>query len=386
VNLLDRHIFRGILSTAAAAVGLFAFVLVAENVIRDLMGPLLSGQLPLLSFGRLVLLLVPFVISYALPLGMLAGVLLTLGRLSSDSEITAMRSAGMSIVRIARPALVLGVLGAALGLRVNFESMPWARIQYHRELATAVRTNPLSYLQPRTFIRDFPGRVIYIGSTHAAPGGGTDVEDIWYWQLDSERRVVRFVRARAGHVAYDDAGNEFVITLQDAIEEEHDSKAPDDYSQPVKISHADAISPIRLSLARFIGGETVHQKLQWMTYGELRAERLRVEREPVAPDGLEKHARDLMKVDLTFSDKLTMAVAIFTFAFVAVPLGIRVSRRETSANLAVAVMLALGYYLLIVVVGWLDQYPGLRPDLLLWVPNLAMLALGVGLLRSLDRP
>src|SRR5437868_711663 len=85
VNLLDRHIFKSVLLTCAGAVGLFAFVLVLGNVVKDLLGPALAGQLDLGTVGRLVLLLIPFVISYALPLGMLTGVLLTLGRLSADS-------------------------------------------------------------------------------------------------------------------------------------------------------------------------------------------------------------------------------------------------------------------------------------------------------------
>ncbi|HXN34668.1 MAG TPA: LptF/LptG family permease, partial [Opitutaceae bacterium] len=162
MNLLDRHLFRSILGTCFAAVCLFAFVLMAGNIIRDLLGPLLSGQLSLLAFARLVLLLIPFVISYALPLGMLTAVLLTLGRLSSDSEITAMRAAGMSIPRIAAPVLVLAGLGVVLGLRVNFESMPRAKIQYEREFAAAVRANPLSFIVPKTFIREFPGVVVYV--------------------------------------------------------------------------------------------------------------------------------------------------------------------------------------------------------------------------------
>jgi lipopolysaccharide export system permease protein len=45
----------------------------------------------------------------------------------------------------------------------------------------------------------------------------------------------------------------------------------------------------------------------------------------------------------------------------------------------------LAYYFLIVVVGWLDQHPEYRPDLLLWVPNAIFLATGVWLLRRLDR-
>ncbi len=385
MNILDRHIFRSILTTALAAVALFAFVLAAGNVIRDLLGPLLSGQLPLLSFGRLVLLLVPFVISYALPLGMLTGVLLTLGRLSSDSEITAMRAAGLSIPRIARPAMILAVLGVALALRVNFESMPWARVQYHRELAVAIRANPLSYLRPKTFIREFPGYVVYVGSMDQGSRDGSDVHDFWFWQLDSERRVVRFVRSQSGRVEYDETANDFIVKLSNAVVSEYDRNAPDDFGQPLKVGTVEQFDPFRLSLSKYFGNEGVHQKLQWMTYAELAAEKERVLHEPVAPGGERQHERNVMKVSLTIQDKINMALAVFSFAFVGVPLGIKVSRRETSANLGVAVLLALAYYFLIVVVGWLDQHPEYRPDLLLWVPNLVFLSMGVWLLRRIDR-
>jgi lipopolysaccharide export system permease protein len=385
VNLLDRYIFRSVLMTALAAVGLFAFVLAAGNIIRDLLGLLLSGQLPVASFVRLVLLLIPFVVSYALPLGMLTGVLLTLGRLSSDSEVTAMRAAGMSISRIARPAFILAAIAVAVGLRVNVESMPWARVQYHKELAIAGRADPLSYIRPKTFIREFPGCVIYVGSKAADSRDGRDVNDVWFWQLDSQKRVIRFIRAKSGRVDYDEATNDFVISLSNAREENHDPKAPDVYIQPLPVSTVGQISDIRLSLSRYFGASAVHQKLPWMTYSELKAEKTRVQNEPVPPGGEKKHALAVMAVALAVQDKFNMALAVFSFAFVGVPLGIKVSRRETSANLAVAVLLALSYYFLIVVVGWLDQHPEYRPDLLLWIPNLVLLALGAWLLARLDR-
>ena len=69
----------------------------------------------------------------------LTGVLLTLGRLSADSEITAMRASGISIARVARPVFVVGIVCTAAALYVNLESAPWARTQFYRELAEAVR-------------------------------------------------------------------------------------------------------------------------------------------------------------------------------------------------------------------------------------------------------
>jgi lipopolysaccharide export system permease protein len=380
LNILDRHLFRSIFGTCVAAVCMFAFILMAGSIVRELLGPLLSGQLSMLSFVRLVLLLIPVVISYALPLGMLTAVLLTLGRLSSDSEITAMRAAGLSVPRIAMPVLVLAALGVALGLRVNFESMPRAKIQYEREFAKALRANPLNFIVPRTFIREFPGVVVYVGSKN-----GPDLRDVWFWQLDSEKRVVRFVHAESGRVDYDEATNEFVIPVSNAHVEDYDRKAPDDFTQPLRVNTFGEVAPVRLSLAQYFGSQSVHQKLPWMTYGELTAEKARLEAMTVPEGGQRQHERDLMKVTLTIQDKINMALAIFSFALIGIPLGIRVSRRETSANLGVAVALALGYYFLTVMVGWLDRHPEYRPDLLLWVPNLIFLSLGVWMLRRLDR-
>ena len=119
----------------------------------------------------------------------LPGVLLTLGRLSADSEITAMRAAGLSVWRIARPVVLLGVLGTVLGLYMNFEAMPRARTQYQRELAETVRSNPLSFVVPRTFIRDFSDRVIYVGDKQ-----GNVLSEVWVWELDAQQRVQYVIR------------------------------------------------------------------------------------------------------------------------------------------------------------------------------------------------
>jgi lipopolysaccharide export system permease protein len=380
VNLLDRYIFKSILLTCIGAVAMFSFVLMAGNVVRDLLGPVLSGQIGLGTFIRLVLLMFPYLISFALPLGMLTSVLLTLGRLSSDSEVTAMRSAGISVPRIALPVYALAAIGVALGLRINFDTMPRAKVQYEKEFVSAMRANPLSFFVPRKFIRDFPGYVIYIGSVK-----GPELRDVWVWQLDDAHRVLRLIHAESGHVDFDEAANALIVPLAKVREEEHDRKKPEDFSQPLMVNSADQVDPIRLSLAKYFGAPTIHQKLQWMTRGELLAEKERLLATPVGP-GLERQRdRDVMKVDMTVQDKFSMAVAIFTFAFVAIPLGIKVSRRETSANLGIAVAMALGYYFLTVAVGWLDQHPEYRPDLILWLPNIVFFGVGLWLLARVRR-
>ena len=68
----------------------------------------------------------------------------------------------------------------------------------------------------------------------------------------------------------------------------------------------------------------------------------------------------------------------------AVPLSLRVGRRETFVNAAVALGVALAYYTLASAAEWVTD-PALRPDLLAWAPSLLVLALGTWLLRRADR-
>src|ERR1700712_808654 len=97
MNLIHRHILANVVVTCGAAVGLFGFVLMLGNALKDVFPLVLAGQLAFDTFIRLILLLCPFVISYALPMGMLTGILLVLGRMSSDREITALRGSGLSV-------------------------------------------------------------------------------------------------------------------------------------------------------------------------------------------------------------------------------------------------------------------------------------------------
>jgi lipopolysaccharide export system permease protein len=380
LSLLDRYIFKGVLFTCLAAAGLFAFLLILVNMTRDLIGPVMAGQISVEAFVQLVLLLVPFVVSYALPMGILLGVLLTLGRLSADNEVTAMRSTGVSFTRIARPVIFLGLLGAAAALEVNFELMPHARVVYDAELTRAERNNPLNFIVPRTFIRDFPGYVVYVGERQ-----GSGFKDFWLWQLDASHRVTRFARAESGRVDYDAAANDFIVTLSHAEVESLDEKAPESFAESPRVASFEQSDPIRLSLNQIFGQQVGRQKLDWMTYEELQAERARLARQKVGAEDRARHAQAEMKVASTVQGKFTGAFAVLSFAVLGVPLGIKVSRKETSAHLGLAVLLALGYYFATVAIGWLDHHPEYRPDLLLWVPNLLMFGLGVWLFTRIDK-
>ena len=378
MNLIHRHIFTNVLLTCAAAVGMFAFVLMIGNAMKDLLGHVLAGQLAPDTLVRLIGLMVPVVVSYALPMGMLTGILLVLGRMSSDREITALRASGLSVAWMSAPILFLALLGVVATLLINFEFMPRAKVAYEQELATAVRQNPLSFITPKTFIRDFAGIVIYVGDKKDAV-----LKDFWLWELDGQNRVKRFARADTGRVDYDEKHNKLVLTLQHAQAEVRDDKDPENFSEARGAAAMDQAT-FDLPLGKLTGGNTVNVKQKWLTFSQLMAEWHRLDRpDPKVPAELRK--KQQMRVQVTIHEKFATAFSVLSFALIAVPLGIKVSRKETSANLGLGLALVMAYYFATIVVGWVDNHPALRPDLLMWLPNLAFQGLGFWMFYKVDR-
>ncbi len=376
MNLIHRHIFGNVVLTCAAAVGLFAFVLMIGNALKDLLP--LMGQLAPATAIRLVGLLVPFVVSYALPMGMLTGILLVLGRMSSDREVTALRASGVSVAWLSAPILFFALFGVVVAALINFQFMPTARLAYQRELAQAVRLNPLSFIVPRTFIRDFSGIVIYAGEKQ-----GSQLKDFWLWELDAQNRVRRFARADSGRLDYDERNNKLVLTLERAQAEMRDDKDPENFAQS-RGAAAWEQATFDLPLNKLTGEQTVERKLKWFTFPQLIEEWRRLKQpDPAMTASQREHRR--MRVQITLHEKLATAFSVLSFALIAIPLGIKVSRKETSANLGIGVALALGYYFATIVVGWFDNRPEVRPDLLMWLPNLAFQSLGFWMFYKVDR-
>ena len=118
------------------------FLLLAGNILKDIIGLLMTGRLNLQMFLQLMLLLIPYVISYALPLGILTGLLMALGRLSAHQEVVALKSVGVSIFHITTPVITIALLGVGLSALINCFYAPEAKMRYRNVLANTVRQSP----------------------------------------------------------------------------------------------------------------------------------------------------------------------------------------------------------------------------------------------------
>ena len=83
MGTLNKYIFRQVAAASFMTVALFVFVLVVGNLVKEVMGDLAAGRMSIGFFLQIVALIIPGVIPYALPLGMLTGILLVFGRMSA---------------------------------------------------------------------------------------------------------------------------------------------------------------------------------------------------------------------------------------------------------------------------------------------------------------
>ncbi|MDQ8179285.1 LptF/LptG family permease [Pelagicoccus sp. SDUM812005] len=381
MSLIHRYIFKNVFASCLASVAMFAFLILTMSMVKDMLNLLAEGQLTLSAFFRLTWLLLPFVFVYALPMGFITGALLTMGRLSAENEITSLRAAGVSVIRLSSSVFLLAILGTTASLVVNFYYGPLAKTQYRQELKNTIQTNPLGFIVEKTFVRDFSDTVIYVGEKE-----NEMLYDVWIWKLNEKSQVTLFARAEKGRFAFLEGSAELQLDTEQTIVEYRDKEDPESFRTkkfyPLSMDRV----PFMFPMAEIIGEETLARKLTWMTFDELQAEVARYKEIAATSTGevREEALKNLLKAKMIFHKNFAMGFAVLSFACIAIPLGLKTSRKETSANLGLGVGMGLLYYLAMISIGWLDGKPEWRPELLFWIPNLAYQGIGAWLFIRAD--
>lgn len=374
------------LATAVAmSLGLFIFVLVTGNVLRRVVGELVNGRISVSMLCEIVSLICVSVIPYAMPLGMLTGVLLILGRMSSSNEILAMKAAGMNLWRIVSPIFFIAFIGVCISAYINCFWAPSATNEYRTLLKSTFRESPTKLIVPGTLFKEFRGYAIYAESRE-----GEELKNFWIWELDNASRPTRVTHAESASIRFVEAQDiddedSLCIELRNAIMEERSRKHPDKIAdEHLKFSNIERASEISISLGSILSKDVVSKKkrkLRWFTLPELfelREEGWRCDPKTASPEEL---FAERVQIQFQMQNYLTSAVACFSLAILGIPLGIRVSRSETFVNIGIALALALTFYMLTTFISWLEDYPHLRPDILVWIPNILYQVVGFILLR-----
>ena len=110
MKTLHRYLLSQVLATLVLTVGIFTAVLMMGNAMKEVLALVVKGQASLWGVTKAFALLLPFVISFSLPMGLLSAMLLVFGRFSADQELTAARAGGVSLLSLVTPVIVFSLL------------------------------------------------------------------------------------------------------------------------------------------------------------------------------------------------------------------------------------------------------------------------------------
>ena len=305
---------------------------------------------------------------YSIPWGVLVAVLLVFGKLSSDNELVAFRANGIGMTRICSSVFIIAIIFLGLCLWINLYVAPIAQMKLRSAVFDLASSEPLALFGSDEVIDQFPHRKIYVGKKE-----GANLYDLHIFEMNSQDLPMRVIYARRGTLEVDKKNEQILLHVYDARYEERDPATPDDLKKMRHgITMREGVLPI--SLEELLRKVHEYQHPNELTLGELR-------------DALEqnKSRTDDAAYKTEVSKRFSNALAVFTFVLVGIPLAITAQRRETSVGIALSLVVAFSYFIIIVVTDNVKHKPELHPEFLIWVPNLVYLTIGGALFIRMAR-
>ncbi len=314
---------------------------------------------PLDDVLRMVFYLIPSFCLVTIPMSFLLALLLAFGRLSSDSEITAMKSTGISLYGLLPPVLFFALLAYLATTFITVYALPWGNTSFKKLLYNIIESRITLSLKEKVFNDEFPGLVIYTDIYNEASHSmkGILIHD----ERDPQGPSTIF--AERVLIAGDPVAKALHIELNNGSI--HRISGKTDYRL---IEFQDYLLSINLNQAP---KELLRNELD-LTFFELR-ELIKINKPNT------KVYWDLL---LEYHRRFALPFACFVFSLVGVPLGIQNQRSGKATGFSLSIGVLLFYYIILTVGKTLGEKGLVHPAVGVWAPNLILFIIGAYLFKK----
>ena len=357
---IDRYILREILPPFLLALLVFTFLLEIPPLM-DVAERLIAKGVSARIILQIMVTLLPQALGITIPMALLVGILMGLGRISSDREAVAMQACGLSFYRLLAPVMVLGVAACAATSYVMLAALPEANQQYREITYNVIASRAEGEVKPRVFFEDFPNILLYVRDVPTEGGGWRDV-----FLADTSNPVQPDIfLAKTGRIILDRDERRVEVLLEHGTRH----RANPDVDETYEVLEFERLS-FGLNADSVFPRSGPQRGARELRVHELQAEVARLEGQ-----GLSPHV-PVMEIHKKFS----IPAACLVFALIALSLGLSSRKDSKLASIVLGIGVIFVYYVFMYVSEAMAKGGHVSPHLAMWIPNIFLGLVGLGLL------
>ena len=402
MKILTRYILKEMIGPTLLGFAFYTSIILMQKLF-DLAGMIIRRSLSIGDVTQLLLLSLPHIVVLTVPMSLLFGTLIAVGRLSSDSEIIAMRALGISTSTIYRPVFFFSFAVFLLNLYLMNSVLPAGNTKLLALRAELLTSTVEKAIRPRVFYDEYENLMIYVNDVdpQTAQWKGVFVVDsrsedpdaVTPQQLAEQAAAARARGESAAVGVAARSGQRIIVAGNGSL-----NRVPANKQVWMNLGAAethvwDARKPDRYDLNRNeqqrillpdVGGSGPTDPLSTRVARSLRAMNLRelLEQSTELERGDQATYR-LARVEI--HKKFAIPFACVVFGILGLPLGITNRRGGRSSGFSLSIAIILFYYVMLNNGEQLAASGKIPPAVGMWTPNIILLAVGIRLLIRANR-
>jgi LPS export ABC transporter permease LptG/LPS export ABC transporter permease LptF len=360
LRIIDRYVIRETVAPFLLALVVFTFILQIPPLM-DIVKSLLEKGVNGWTILRILITLIPQALGITIPMALLVGLLIGLGKLSADREAVALQACGVSLVRLLRPIAVVATIGWLITSYVMIYSIPAGNRHYQEILHDIVSAKIETDVKPRVFFEDFSNLVLY---ARDVPRGGGGWKDLFL--ADSRQPDQPLIlTARKGRMLMDPDKQKIDLLLEDGAQHRPDKADPNKYRVERFHTHTIALDP-----STVFGNTGATHGVNEMTIPELQHEIEVTEAQGLSPHNLV----------MAIHQKFSIPVACLVFGLLALSLGVSNRKDGKQASFVIGLAVVFVYWALMYTGQSMAKAHMIPAYIAMWIPDIVLGLAGIALL------